>query len=356
MRRFFALLAALCLLLCCVPSALAADITILEQPQTQTVKAGGDLIFSLKARGAGDEPITWYITNPMTGETTTGKKLSGVVKGVKVKNPNSLKISINNIPESMHGWQLYCHIGKKGSGVNSDTVMILIKGLEPPVLPTPAPVTASSASSAEQSSSTGTGTAAVGAATVTVTREPIVIKGSKVDLYELDAKGNQVGTTPKHELTFDGNTANFRVEAPEGTTETIQYFSIGGIRFTPDTTVNSLTVRGWDRSATVRVKLNTPEGQEDDLIRARPEATQEPVDESSLVTVSCTNCRFTGGGNTFAESGKVPVGTTITVFSRGGLLKKGYSINGEKAVYKNEASFQMVVDGDTTITMEPQKF
>ena len=121
------LLTVLCLLLCCA-SVAAAEVTIILQPETQTVKAGDSATFTVKAKGAGKQAITWYFTDPATGEAITGRKLSDAVTGVKVKNPNTLSITLQNVPEEMHGWTLYCHIGKKGSGVDSEEAMILVEG------------------------------------------------------------------------------------------------------------------------------------------------------------------------------------------------------------------------------------
>ena len=356
MKRVLSILAAVCLMICCFTPAFAA-VTITQQPVTQTVKAGRDATFTVKARGNTDDGITWYFINPETGDTTTGRKLSEVVPGVKVVGPNRLTMKIQNVPESMHGWQLYCHIGKKNSGVDTDTVMILISGLEPPAN-TPVPASALKAESSASASTISTTKAEVTPTpTVTATPEPIVIKGSKVDLYEMDSKGEVISVVPQHELTFEnGQSANFQIRIPQSDTETLQYISIGKVRLVPEGgDITSLSVRGWPESASVRVKMGSPDDNGDDLIQARPSATPEPVDESSLVTVTCVNCRFTGWNNSFAESGKVPVGSTITVIANGGFIKKGYSINGEKATHKTEASFDMIVEGDTSIVMEAQK-
>ncbi|MBQ9251358.1 MAG: hypothetical protein IJ188_06135 [Clostridia bacterium] len=353
MKRILAVLALVCLLVACTSVAFAA-ITITEQPETQTVKAGGSVTFTVKAKNAGGEPTTWYFINPATGETTTGRKLADVVKGVKVSGPNTLKIKLSKVPESMHGWQVYCHIGNKNGGVNTDTVMLLIAGMDPPTMaPAPATVAPKSAdAAATPAPQSEEATTLVVKTQTPEPKQPIVIKGSKVDLYKMDSKGNVTSSTPQKELSFDEDKVNFLVRLPEGTEGTIQYLTIDGIRFTPEGEVTGMSIRGWDRSASVRVKLS---GDEEEMPTAKPKATEEPVDEADLVTVSCTNCRFTGWHNTFAESGKVPVGTKITVVASGGLIKKGYSINGEKAINKNMASFSYVVEGDTTITMEEQK-
>ena len=122
------LLTALFLLLCFVPAALA-EITITQQPETQTVEAGGSLTFTVKAEGVTSKTaVTWYFTDPDTGEVTTGRKLSSKVKGLTVKGPNSLSVTLQKIPADMNGWTLYCHIGKKGAGVDSNEARILIAG------------------------------------------------------------------------------------------------------------------------------------------------------------------------------------------------------------------------------------
>ncbi len=123
------LLIALCLMLLCTSAAIA-EVAITGQPESQTVKAGEDVTFTVRASGVGRSAITWYFTDPATGEVTTGRKLSGAVKGVKVKNPNTLTITLQHVPEEMHGWTLYCHIGKKGAGVDSEEATIRIKGMD----------------------------------------------------------------------------------------------------------------------------------------------------------------------------------------------------------------------------------
>ena len=373
MKRFLSFLMVLCLALTMTSVAsAAAKLRIIEQPVSQTVKAGGSATFTVKAKGVGDASITWYFTNPLTGESTTGRKLTEVFKGLKVKGPNSLKITLSMIPESMHGWTLHCHIGPKSGGVSSDTVMILIQGLEPPVLPTPTPTPKPSVSGApspygssdSSGSSSKENSSAPGQSSVVAVKEPVVIKGSsKFELYALDGKGNVTGSA-QTELKFPDGKANFFVQLPEGTEGTIQYVKIDSVRLTPTGDLTGLSVRGWDHSSSVSVKVLKP-GSENggvsetmQLLEKEREAEKEAVesvDTSSLVNVTCTNCRFSGWNYSFAESGQVPVGTTITVVSSGGWIKKGYSVNGAKAAYKNQASFQMVVEGETSITMEKQK-
>lgn len=360
MKRMISFLLAFCLVLSVSSAALAASSrpSITEQPVTTTVRKNGDVAFTVKAKNAGGASITWYFTNPSTGEVTTGKQLSKYVPGLKVANPNSLSIKLKNVPVSMHGWMLYCHIGPKSGGVSSDTVMLLIEGMD-------VPDTLTALNGGSSSSETETGASAGSDGSVTAARptptpvpEKIVISGnSRFELLAVDSKGEPVGK-PQDELTFADGSASFYVRLPESTEGTIQYVTINSLRITPDGDVRGIGIRGWNTSASVRVKVNKPGSGEEDTSGGLvlPEEEETPVDPSSLVTVTCVNCRFTGYHSSFAESGQVPVGTTITVIASGGMITKGYFINGaKKAVHKKEASFQLLIEGDTTITMEKQK-
>ena len=370
MKRIVSVLLAICLVLASCSVALAAKATITQQPETTTVKKGGTLTFTVKAKNANGEGITWHFQNPLIpGSDITGKQLSKSVPGLKVEKPNSLKITLKKVPESMHGWTAYCHIGPKNGGINTDTVMILIDGLEVPEMPVASAASASSVSS--QSGSAGSSTLNTAGAgsdaeilsplpTPTPVPEKVVITGnSKIELYQVDSAGTPVGKA-EQELTFNpGEKADFYLKLPDTTEGTIAYFTIDGIRFTPDGEVKGLAVKGWPTSAHVRIKVNKPGSEEQETSNGPlvlPEETLAPADPSSLVSVTCENCRFTGYKSSFATSGQVPVGTTITVSASGGMISKGYFINGaKKATHKKEASFQLVVEGDTTIIMEKQK-
>ena len=364
MKRLIPVMMVICLLLGICGIAWAAKITITQQPETQTVKKGGTLTFTVKAKNTSGSSITWHFQNPATGEDITGKNLSKKVSGLKVQKPNSLSITLKNVPESMHGWTAYCHIGPKSGGTDSATVMILISGLEAPATPVPALASESSGvsySDTSASSVSGEISAIATPAVPTATPKPekIVISGNtKFELYNVDNQGAPLGK-PKDELTFtDGNTASFYVKLPDATEGFIQYITVGGVRFTPDGEVRGMSVRGWPSSASVRVKVLKPGAEKPTTdVLTLPPVTEVPVDPNAqMVTVTCENCRFTGYTSSYAKSGEVPVGTTITVIASGGMVGKGYFINGaKKGSHKNEATFQYVVEGETTITMEKQK-
>lgn len=129
MKRLLAILVMLSLLLGCTGAALAA-ITITAQPETQTVKAGGTVTFSVRARGAS--AITWHFISPDGTEDFTGRRLAGRFQGLRVVNPNSQNIRLKNVPEEMHGWTVYCHLGKAGADADTERVLLLIEGMEFP--------------------------------------------------------------------------------------------------------------------------------------------------------------------------------------------------------------------------------
>ena len=129
MKRLLAVTVMLCLLWGYTGGALAA-ITVTAQPETQTVKAGGTVTFSVKARGAS--AITWHFISPDGTEDLTGKKLAGRFQGLRVVNPNSQNIRLKNVPEEMHGWTVYCHLGKAGADTDTERVLLLIEGKELP--------------------------------------------------------------------------------------------------------------------------------------------------------------------------------------------------------------------------------
>ena len=131
MKRLLIILGILCLLLGTVNGARAA-VTVTAQPETQTVEAGGSVTFSVKATGLGKSAITWHFISPDGEEDITGKKLSTRFKGLKVTNPNSVNIKLKNVPEELHGWTVYCHLGKASAGLDTERALLLIAGKETP--------------------------------------------------------------------------------------------------------------------------------------------------------------------------------------------------------------------------------
>ena len=132
MKKLLGIVLTLCLVLTLAADAFAASKPeITKQPETATTSKKGAVSFSISVKGTVSS-YTWYFVNPETGDKISGKKLSSNVKGVKVTNPNSKKISLSHVPESMHGWSVYCHVNGNGYKVDSDAVPLYVYGMEIP--------------------------------------------------------------------------------------------------------------------------------------------------------------------------------------------------------------------------------
>ena len=340
---------------------------ITKQPETATTNKKGTVSFSIKTSGTV-KSIIWHFIDPETGNDYTGKKLSGAVKGVKVSSPNGKTITLKKVPESMHGWTVYAHINGNGYKVDSDRVMLLVYGLEPPETAASDSAETSagenegedseaSAEEPKEESGTDEGTEPTEAADTTVTAETaetseaagaaegvqeeesetdsntpqtVIVTANAKILHKLDDPDNAYNS-----LEFNG-TASFLVSSEDP----ISSWSVNGIRFEPAQPVNQFTVTNVTSSISLDVKIS------------RGSAADAVVDESHMCRVTCTGCKFTyvrSGLRSVAE-GDVPAGARISVFADDSEYSKGgYSINGAESENAGKASFQLAINEDTTI-------
>ncbi|MBR2824247.1 MAG: immunoglobulin domain-containing protein [Clostridia bacterium] len=231
------LLTVLCLLLCCL-SVAGAEVTITRQPETQTVKPGGSATFTVKADGARGQAVTWYFTDPESGKTTTGRKLSDEVEGLKVKSPNTLSITLQHIPEEMHGWTLYCHIGKKGRGVDSEEAMILIGGKE-----------ASAAAAETDGTETETGDPDEDPTEETETGD---LDEDPAEETEAEAGENKTGTGSRENTAASGGVMNPEIRGFDAKAkEEYQYLQLGTYYYEADGTRAPLVWRVLSREGNI---------------------------------------------------------------------------------------------------------
>ena len=415
MKKVLSFLLVLCLLVgTCAVALAASKPSISSQPESQTVKAGGSATIKIKAKNF--TALTWYFVDPENGNKISARHIAEKFKGLRVQNPNGQSLTLKKIPAEMHGWSLYCHLVGNGHQVDSDTIMILIKGMEPPAdMPAPAapqegeedeeaPAPGEDGEGAEDAEGEETVTRPNGPFTVTVTGD--------LQLFELSRSGKPTGD-PQTSLRFEDE-ASFYVKA----NGYIQYLLINDIQLTPASNVSGMTIRGIAKDTTIQGRVIKAEGagEEEEFNAAAEETGDEPAeapaeedfsmegaaesneneaaeeteaagdeaeeetgdegdtyvpeyvptvaasptpapeipsDTTGMVLVTCERCRFSGGGNSFATSGYVPVGTVITVVCGSeGNLASGYSINGAAGTNKGQASFKLTVDADTTIKMQ----
>ncbi len=374
MKRILTFLLVLSLIVSCSVVAFAAGRpTITQQPQVAAGKSKNSIVISIEAKSF--DSLTWYFVNPASGEKTSGRNISKIFKGLKVSSPNGRKITLKKVPAEMNGWGVYAHLYGNGYKVDSEMITLQISGDS---------ISSSSAGTPAAVSAPASGPYTVNAA-------------AGLELYKVDASGAATGNAAAS-LTFEG-TAAVCVKAAGG--KQINGLMINSLRFTPSAPVSSLTLNGIvgptvisgtvvdgsgevidlsyniAEAATAQAPAESadktgdasesdeeaePYDSSDELL-SEPVITPVPVNTPEPaapveggVSVTCENCRFSGGGYTFATSGTVPAGTQIVVISGAtGDLSKGFVINGAEADYKGKSSFRYTVDQDTTFSMEARK-
>lgn len=362
MKKIFAFILALCIVFALTANAFAASKpTITKQPESATTSKKGSVSFTITVKGKVGS-YTWYFINPATGEKLSGQKLAKAGLGVKVQNPNSKKITLSNVPESMHGWQVYCHINGNGYKVDSETVLLLVYGMEPPAgsaessqeeQPAAEQASAEPSSSeqqtteqapAEQSSpvtvpASAENTENVDPDSVAVEQENktiTVTSGSDV-LRKLDAVGNVVEMDPVSSLEFL-NVGSFIISSEEP----IKSWTLNGIRFEPAEPVKEFKVLNVTEDVSVNIDI------------ARSSTISVELDTDHMCRVSCKGCTFTflSSGIRSASEGEVPSGAPIRVVADStDDAAKGYRINGQDPQYQGKTSFLFTVTEDVEIIL-----
>ena len=339
MKKIIGLILAFILVFAVAANAFAASKPkITKQPQTQTVKKGGKVTFEVKTSGTV-KSRTWYFVDPVSGNKYTGKQLPGAVPGVKVVGKtNANKITLNKVPESMHGWTVYIHINGNGYNFDSEKVMLLISGMEPPAS---TPETAS-----EQSASSSSGTEK--AADVTGDDVP---EGSE-DVAE--SAGNDY--EPETITVSSNMKILFRTTDPGTPYDRLEFVGSGSFKVSSEDPIASWTVNGMRFELPEPVKefkvTNVTSSMSLTFKVARPSAAEITVDENNMCKVICKGCKFTyiAGGLRSVSEGEVPAGARINIIADGTeYSKNGYVINGGEAINPGKASFQLTVTEETSV-------
>lgn len=375
MKKLIALVMVLCLVFTFFSEAFAAGKPkITQQPETATTNKKGNVSFTIKV--TGNVSYTWYLTNPSTGEKITAKKLkkSKSIKGLGINGENSSKLRLSNVPESMHGWQIYCHINGNGYKLDSDTVLLLVYGLEAPEI-TPAPVVEEptpNPESAEPAQSQAEDIPAeplpvatetpdsepahdednpeinepLSVATETPEPEPeydednpeiktVTVKTSSNLLRKLDSAGNIVDMEPVSSLEFV-NVGSCIVTSQEP----ILSWSVGGVRFQPPEPVREFRVLNITEDLTISIMI------------VQSSAITAQLDTEHMCKVTCKGCTFTylGAGIRSATQGEVPAGAPIRIVSSGN-AENGYRINGGEPENQGKTSFVLTVTENVEIVV-----
>ena len=125
LKRIFAALAVMILLMVQLPSAYAAGgITVTRHPEPQIVIEGGSCTFT--AAGKGHTGITWRIQSPDGSEDFPFTDAPAHFKGLKVSGKNSNKLRLSSIPGEMDGWLVYCCYSGKAGKINTETAPLFV--------------------------------------------------------------------------------------------------------------------------------------------------------------------------------------------------------------------------------------
>ncbi len=325
---------------------------ITKQPESATVKKGGKVSFSIKTTGTVDT-VTWYFVDPETGNSYTGKKIAGAVKGVKVDGPtNSKKITLKNVPETMHGWKVYAHVNGNGYTLNSDEVLLLIAGMEtdseapadttPEASPSDIEQTTPDANPADENppaDTTDAQTPQADETAETVQKSgPFTVSATSKVLRMLDASGNIIDSEPTDKLQFES--IGYVLVTTE---DPIVSWTLNGIRVEPEHTVKEFRITNITSDLLIDVKTR------------RPTSADVVVDETRMCKVVCKGCTFSysRGKLKSVSEGEVPAGAPINVFADSSdLAKGGYSINGGEPENAGKAGFQFIVNEDVEIVCQ----
>ena len=359
MKKAIGLILVFCLLFTFTADAFAAGKPkINKQPVDGKVK-NGKVSFQVKVSGSVDS-YTWYLVNPETNEAVSAKQLkkNKTIPKLGISGENRAKLSLSKVPESMHGWSVYCHIAGNGYKVDSDTVLILIPGKDVPEKESPSgsddssadpedkndasdssdDSSASAASQPDDSDASSPETAASNPADENEDEQAadsvITVSSSARVLYPLD----QPEAKPSAKLEFTGN-GSFMVKSEEP----ISSWSVNGARFELAEPVFEFKVTNVTSSMNLDFSIQ------------RKAASAIVVDENKPCTVTCEGCTFTCIPRKLysVTEGQVPAGSQITVIAGNpALAKNGYVINGGEPDYQDLSSFSLIVEEDIKIVLK----
>ena len=347
------------LLICCLTlglaTAYAAGPKITKQPEFGKSKTETTVVIEIKAKSY--KGLTWRFVNPDTGEELTAKELAKAFDGIKVKNPNKAKITLEKVPAELNGWEVYCHLSGNGYQVDSERLTIDLGTATEPVAeataaPAPEAVPEASEPAEEPAEVSAPAEPAVESAPAEVAAEPaaepvpaedegegfaepdtITVTGENVTLVSLDSFGRPNEENSGSSLTF---TEFGSVEArADGE---VEYWIINGIRVTPDTDVSSFKLQNITSDMTIAAVAPDPEDVQ--------------LNSGDRVQVVCSGCRFTYMADNLVSvtAGSVPRGADIIVMADSTTAAAGgYSINGGEFAREGKISFRLTVTEDTEI-------
>ena len=411
MKKLVTLLLVLCLVFGLSSAATAAGAPkIQKQPTSQTTDKNGKVTLSFKATNFNATESSWRFIDPVTGDEYTGPELRDLfadIKGFKLTASNQKQtITLEKVPETMHGWEVYVHLVNNGYEIDTDHFRLWCYGLEqivPAAASLPAPASAPQPEAVPEPEAAPESAPEQPAESQPASAEPepaaakaVTVTADYLRLCPVDVNGNLLEDQAASSLTFtDSCNVAVRSDSP------VQYWFVNGIRVEPTDRVAGFILMNVTADLSISAELmpdvayaaaeTEPEAQPAPAAEAEPAEQPAPAAETvpeqpapaaeaapaeqpdpekeaepaqpvpaaeagqeNDCQVTCTGCVFTyhAGGLRSASSGSVPKGAAIIVSSGGDQAgANGYSINGGDPEHIGSSSFRLVIEEDTYITV-----
>ena len=103
---------------------------ITKSPTGETVNAGGSAWFVAKHQNA--IWAVWHFVSPDGTRDLSYSDAAAVFQGLKIIGGDQSTLQLQNIPNDLNGWKVYCAFRNNAGSVNTDAAMITVSGAPAP--------------------------------------------------------------------------------------------------------------------------------------------------------------------------------------------------------------------------------
>ena len=103
---------------------------VTKSPTGETVNAGGSAWFVAKHQNA--IWAVWHFVSPDGTSDLSYSDAAAVFQGLKIIGGDQSTLQLQNIPNDLNGWKVYCAFRNNAGSVNTDSAMITVSGAPAP--------------------------------------------------------------------------------------------------------------------------------------------------------------------------------------------------------------------------------
>ena len=103
---------------------------VTKSPTGETVNAGGSAWFVAKHQNA--IWAVWHFVSPDGTRDLSYSDAAAVFQGLKIIGGDQSTLQLQNIPNDLNGWKVYCAFRNNAGSVNTDSAMITVSGAPAP--------------------------------------------------------------------------------------------------------------------------------------------------------------------------------------------------------------------------------